>query len=574
MYVVTNKRYYKGKCYTSCLLRESYREDGKVKNRTIANLSHLPADIIEMISERLRTGKPIVNQGFEIIRSLPHGHVAAILQIIKRLELDKIISSVKCLHRDVVLALIVLRLIYPASKLATHKMIIGESASSTLGMELRLQSITRHHLYEALDWLIERKERIEKKLANRHLKEGTLVFFDLTSTYYTGKESELVQYGYNRDKKKGFPQIVFGILCNEEGIPVAVEVFSGNRSDATVLAKEVEKVHKKFGVKRLVWVGDRGLVSSKAIDKSIRLMEGVDWITALGSKQIKKLLQQEDVQTSLFDERGLAEIISEDYPGERLIVCKNPLLEEERRQEREELLEATCKELDKVVKATQRKRNPLCGKSNIGVSVGRVINKYKMQKHIRLYIKENSFRYEVDQQSVLAEAALDGLYVIRTSLLDSVPSEKVVRWYKNLSHVERAFRSIKTTRLLVRPIFLRNNERIKAHIFLCMLAYYVEWHAQQLLSPMLYAEDMKEEAEVKRKTPVSPAQKSDSALRKAATHRASNGFMVHSMDTLWTSLGTICNNEIQYNNNKKTFWKKTEPNKEQKEILKLLKVSL
>lgn len=575
MHVATTKRKYKGVTYKNHLIRQNYRENGKVKHKTIANITHLPPDLIETIRRRLKEGKPISGDGFSIIRSLPHGHVAAIMQTIKRIGLDTIIGSKRSKSRDIILGLIIQRLIRPDSKLGSLRNFQSVTATNSAGGELGLESLTRSQLYTALDWLEQRQGRIEKKLAKEHLQDGTIVLYDISGSYYTGKESNLVQYGYNRDKKRGYPQIVYGLICNSEGCPVAIEVFSGDTVDSETLSGQIEKVRERFGIKQLVWVGDRGMITGKLIKNELQANQNIDWITALRSGQIKKLVNEQAIQLSLFDERNLVEIEAKDYPGERLIVCRNPLLAEQRHQKRQALLEATQKELDKIVEATHRQNRPLRGRDKIGVKVGKVIDKYKMGKHINYSIEEDKFTYEIDRNSVAQEQTLDGVYTMRTSLPQKDYSpENVVETYKSLSQVERAFRSMKTTRLQVRPIYHWEETRIRAHVFLCMLAYYVEWHMHNKLSPYLYSDDQKEKGKQKRASIIDPAQKSDAAIEKEATHQAEDGTPVNSMDTIIDFLGTICKNKMQYDNHDEAFYTITQPTKEQQKILDLLEVKL
>jgi transposase len=575
MYVSTTKRERNGKVYTNYLIRYSYREGGKVKHGTIANISHLPPDIIETIKHRLKSGKPLSGNGFSVIRSLPHGHVKTILQIIKSTGLDQVIASKPYYERNIILALIANGIINPGSKLASFKNLQEQTATTSLNQTLQLEDMSKDDVYKALDWLAKRQEHIEQKLAKKHLDEGTIVLYDISGSYYTGKESDLVKYGYNRDGKKGHPQIVYGLLCNKDGCPVSVEVFPGNTADSSTLSDQLKKVRERFGISRVVWVGDRGMITSKTINEELGHTEGLEWITALRSQQVKKLVNKGSIQLSLFDEQNLAEIDSSDYPGERLVVCKNPLLADERKRNRQELLNATCKELDKVVRAVNRKTKPLRGKDEIGIRVGEVINQYKVGKHISYRIEEDAFSYEIDQDSIAREETLDGLYVIRTSLSQEASSaEETVETYKSLSQVEWAFRTLKTTRLELRPIYHWTEQRIKAHVFLCMLTYYVEWHLQQRLQPYLYADHEKEKGKQKRETPVSPAKKSNEALEKAQTHLTKDGKTTHSMNTVLDFLGTICQHEIKYENHEKSIYTKTEPTAEQKNILDSLGVTL
>jgi transposase len=574
MYVVTTKRKVKDKTYTNYLIRKSYRENGKVKNKTVSNITALPIDLIDHIRKRLKSGKPLTAQGFSIKRSLPHGHVAAVLQSIERCGLTNVIASKRSQMRDIVVGLIVQRFLKPASKLASYKMLTA-SVTNSLCHELQLSDIKRDNIYQALDWLFERKSRIENKLAKKHLKDGTVILYDLTSSYYTGKMPNLVRYGYNRDGKKDFPQIVFGLICNAKGCPVGAEVFPGNTADSETMPEQIRKVQKQFGIKRVIWVGDRGMITGKIIDEVLRTEEGADWITALRSSQVKKLVNQEGIQLSIFDKQDLVEIASNDYPGERLMLCRNPLLAEERNRKRKELLASTCRNLDKIVKATVRKHNPLRGIKEIALKVGKVIDKHKMAKHIQLNIQENRFDYEVNKNSISEEETLDGLYVIRTSLkATDYTAEKTVETYKSLSKVEWAFRSLKTAHLEVRPVYHWKDERIEAHIFLCVLAYYVEWHIRQDLAPILYDDDNKQEARAKRSSIVAPAERSEHAKLKANTHKNKEKWMVHSMETALEVLGTICKNEIQVDNSEETFYETTVPTEEQENILKLLKTKL
>ncbi len=566
---------YKGRVYTNYLVRTSYREAGKVKHKTLANISHLPPDLIELCAQRLKSGKPLaVFDGISIKRSLLHGHVAAILSVMQSIGMPGLLASKRTRQRDLIMALLAMRLISPGSKLYSKRMLARKTAVTTLGQLLSVDDLTRDEIYSALDWLLENKQRIEKKLAAKHLKNGSIILYDLSSSYYTGKESNLVQFGYNRDGKKGFPQIVYGVLCNSDGCPVAMEVFSGNTSDSSTMSGQIAKVRKQFGIERVVWVGDRGMITGKIIDEQLRDDPHIDWITALRSVQIDSLVNQGVIQLSLFDKQDIAEIQSDDYPGERLIVCRNPFLAYERSHKRDTLLKSTIKELDKIKTATQRKRRPLKGKDQIGLRVGKVINKFKVAKHFVLHISDESFDYELDHKNITEESALDGLYVIRTSALPDFTTRQLVQTYKNLSHVEQAFRTVKTTRLQVRPVYHRNDQRIEAHIFLCMLAYYVEWHLRQKLAPMLYVDPHKEQAKAGRKSVVEPVKKSKQAAQKAATHLTSNGLDVHDMDSILAFLGTICKNEVQFNNSDQTFYVITEPTYEQQQILDLLDVKL
>ena len=546
VHVATTKRTYNGRVYESHLLRRTYREGGKVKHQTLGNLSHLPPDLIETIRCRLRDGSTPESTPWKIVRTLPHGHVAATLGTLKSLELEDVLASRPCRERSLVIAMIVARIIQPASKLATARALEDETATTSLGIELDLDAVTETELYGALDWLLERQTRIETKIAKKHLSDGTLVLYDVTSSYYTGRRSELSQFGYNRDGKKRFPQIVYGLLCSADGCPVAIEVFAGNTSDTKTLGSQIKKVRRRFGIERVVFVGDRGMITSKRIDEELRDVEGLDWITALRADNIKVLASQGTIQPSLFDERDLAEVESPDYPGERLVVCRNPALAEERARKRTELLAATEKLLDKIVEATKRKRTPLRGEAKIGLRVGRVINRHKMSKHFILEIGAASFSYKRDEPAITGEAALDGIYVIRTSVKpEAFTSQETVKAYKDLSKVERAFRSIKTVDLKVRPIFHWLDDRIRAHVFLCMLAYYVEWHMRRKLATILFDDHEREEAEATRASVVAPAPRSEAARKKDADKKTVDGLPVLSFRSLLEHMGTMAKNRVR-----------------------------
>ncbi len=545
VHVATITSTHKGKTYTSHLLRRTYREDGKVKHETLGNLSDLPDDAIDYVRKRLRGEPPtgVEDGGLEIVRSLPHGHVAAVLGTLRKIGLDTIIGSKPSRERDLVTALIVSRIIHPASKLATLNGLSQETAHSTLGEELRLGDIKTKETYEVLDWLLKRQTRIEGKLAKKHLADGMLVLYDVSSSYYTGRTSNLVKRGHSRDRKKGFPQIIYGLLCSRDGCPVAIEVFAGNTGDPTTLGPQINKLRQRFGLQRIVLVGDRGMITSRRINEEMRDVEGLDWITALRSESIRKLLSQKAIQPSLFDEKNLAEITSDEFPGERLIVCRNPLLADERARKRCDLLQATENELEKIVNATARQRAPLRGEAEIGLRVGRVLNKYKMAKHFELEIKDDQFTSYRREDIIAEESALDGFYVIRTSVpRESLSSEDTVRTYKSLSQVERAFRRIKTVDLEIRPIYHWKDDRIRAHVFLCMLAYYLEWHLRGVLKPILFDDHERESAEALRQSIVDPAPRSKAAKGKDATKRTGDDYPVQSFRSLLKDLGTLCRN--------------------------------
>ncbi|MGH9339926.1 MAG: IS1634 family transposase [Acidobacteriota bacterium] len=575
VHVATTTRKHKGKVYQTHLLRRSYREGGKVKHETLGNLSHLPADLIETIRRRLRGESPPEGGPWEIVRSLPHGHVAAVLGTIERMGLDTVIASRSCRERTLVIAMIVARILHPSSKLASVRALQAETATSSLSLELGLEDVAEREVYQALDWLGRRQSRMENKLARQHLYDGTLLLYDVSSSYYTGSRPDLVQYGYSRDGRRRFPQIVYGLLCNTEGCPVSVDVFAGNTADPSTLASQIAKVRTRFGIARVVMVGDRGLITSKRIDEDLRGTDGLDWITALRAEGIQKLASQGVIQMSLFDDRDLAEVTSDDFPDERLVVCRNPLLAERRRAKREELLKATEKKLDEIVAAVARKARPLKGKEKIGVRIGKVLNQYKVGKHFVLHICETSFSYQREAARIAAEAALDGVYVIRTSLEQQVLSaENTVRSYKDLAKVERAFRSMKTVDLKVRPIYHWLDERIRAHVFLCMLAYYVEWHLRQRLAPILFDDHRRAAAEQTRQSIVTAAPRSDQARRKDSLKRTEDDQPVESFQTLLANLGTLTKNRVRVPGSQGgEFYVSTQPTPFQQHVLEMLGIS-
>jgi transposase len=549
VHVATTKRTYKGHVYETILLRRTYRDGDQVKHQTLGNLSHLPPDLIETIRRRLRGDPPEDSGPWEILRSFPHGHIAAVLGTLKALDVELLLASRPCRERSLVVAMIVSRIVQPASKLATTRALREETATTSLGRELALGDIEDEELFKALDWLFERQTRIETKLAMKHLSDGTLVLYDVTSSYYTGRRSTLLQFGYSRDGKRGLPQIVYGLLCNAEGCPVAIEVFAGNTADSKTLSQQIAKVRQRFGVSRVVFVGDRGMITSRRINDELRDVEGLDWITALRADSIKLLASQGVIQPSLFDQRDLAEVVSPDYPGERLVVCRNPLLAAERARKRNELLAATANELEKIAAATQRAKTRLRGAAQIGLKAGKVLNRYKVGKHFELTIGDGQFSYRRKEEQIVEEAALDGIYVIRTSVAaETLASEEAVRAYKDLSKVERAFRSIKTVDLKVRPIFHWLDDRIRAHVFLCMLAYYVEWHMRRKLAPILFDDHERAEAELTRKSIVSRAPRSEAARAKDETKRTKDDLPVHSFRTLMADLGTLTKNRVRLPN--------------------------
>jgi len=529
------------------LLREASRVDGKVVKRTLANLSAWTPLQIDSL-RRLLKGHTLVSlaDAFHIQRSLPHGHVAAALGTLRRLGLEPILSRSPGAERDLIVAMIVARILEPSSKLATARGLQPETATSSLAAVLGLDdAIDEAQLYRALDWLLSRQHSIENALGKRHLAEGSLVLYDLSSTYFEGRHCPLARFGHSRDERSGNPQIVFGLLTDSEGCPVAVEVFEGNTGDPKTVAPQVDKLRRRFHLKQVVLVGDRGMLTSARIREDLQPAEGLQWISALKSVQIQQLVRGGALQLSLFDQNDLAEIEHPSYPSERLIACRNPLLAEERSRKRNELLDATENQLNKIVIATKRKKKPLRGRKEIGLAVGRVLGRYKMGKHFQLFIEEDGFRCERKQENIEREAALDGIYVIRTSVpAASLSSDKVVANYKRLSDVERAFRSLKSVDLKIRPIYHRLANRVRAHIFLCMLSYYVEWHMRRALAPILFDDDDPQAAEAARTSVVSPAQRSSKAKGKDLLKRTEDGSPVHSFQTLLKDLATLTRNEV------------------------------
>jgi transposase len=558
------------------LLRESYREGNKVRKRTLANLSKLPDDVIENLRIVLKGGVAVENYGsaFEIIRSLPHGHVSAVLGTVNKLGLPELLSAKANRNRALIIAMIVARIIDPRSKLATARELNQETCCSSLSQLLGVESASEDELYEALDWLVARQEPIENELAKKHLEEGALILYDVSSTYFEGKTCPLAKYGYSRDKKRGKLQIVFGLLCTGVGCPIAVEVFEGNTNDTTTLGKQIEKVRARFGLSKVIWVGDRGMITQTRIEKEFSSDENLDWITALTAPQIKKLAELEVIQLGLFDQQNLVEVESVDYPGERLIACRNPINANSQAQRREQLLQETEVELEKIRQATLREKRALKGAGKIGLRVGRVINKYKVGKFFELEITDNSFSYGRKAQQLKRAAALDGLYVIRTSVKVKVlDAPTTVKAYKSLSQVEQAFRSYKTMDLKVRPIYHHLEGRVKAHVFQSMLAYYVEWHLRKALAPILFDDEDDTTVEWDGVTPVPRSKK---ALSKASRKKTSQNFPVHSFSTLMADLGTITLNTIrsQLEGADITFSKITQSTPVQQKALDLLGVTL
>jgi hypothetical protein len=521
--------------YATHLLRRSYRQDGQVKNETLGNLSHLPPPLIEVIRRALR-GEAFVPVGerLEIVRSRPHGHVQAVRAAMQRLGFESLIASRASAERDRVCAMVAARVLAPHTKLATTRW----WHTTTLAEEYGVEPADENDLYAAMDWLLERQGLIERKLAARHLGEGALALYDLSSSYFEGTHCRLGKIGHDRDGKKHKLQVNYGLLTNRGGCPVAVSVYAGNTADAQTLMAQVAKLREAFGLERVVLVGDRGMISHKAIGE-LRELAGLSWITALKSTQIRALVEGETLQLGLFDERNLLELTHPDYPGERLIACRNPELAKLRAHKRRALLEATQRELEKV--RARVERGTLKGAAAIGVRTGRVLNKYKVGKHFALQITDQGFDFHLLQDQIAAEAALDGIYVIRTCVpKQQMSAADAVRNYKALADVERAFRSLKTVDLKVRPIHHWLEHRVRAHIFLCMLAYYVEWHLREAWRPLLFADE--DQAAKAHRHPVAPARRSAGAMQKVLTHTLPDGTPAHSFRTLLEELSTLVRN--------------------------------
>ena len=559
------------------LIRESFREDGKVRKRTLANISHLPDDLVQQIGKLLKGGNVIENfdDNFRIIRSLPYANIKAALSTLKQIGLDKVISSSpQNKNHKLVIAMIIARIINPCSKLATVRSLNQETCSSVLSDLLNMPDVNENDLYHAMDWLLTRQDKIETSLAGKHLTNGSLVLYDVSSSYFEGACCPLAARGHDKDHKKSKLIIVYGLLCNQEGCPVAIEVFKGNTGDPTTVKVQIEKLTSRFGLKRIIIVGDRGMLTSARIREDLKPIDGIDWISALKAPQIRKIMRDNEIEKSLFDKRDIAEITHPDFPDERLMVCYNPLLETKREKTRQSLLAATEKELQKIVKATSRKQKPLRTVKEIGIAVGKVINKYKVGKHFNIEIEKSFLAFQRKQESIDAEAKLDGIYIIRTSVSEEhLTAAETVMSYKQLSVVEQAFRSMKTVDLKIRPINHYLADRVKSHVFLCMLAYYVEWHMRQQLAPMLFDDDDKQTSGQLRSSPVRDAQPSPGARRKAATKKCrEDGLGVHSFQTLLDDLATVTRNTVELAGQR--FEKITTPTPTQQKALNLLKVRL
>jgi hypothetical protein len=559
IHVVTNRRQGRGREYVTHLLRRSYREGGKVKNETVGNISHLPEELVELVRAGLR-GEPVgpVSGTFEIARSLPAGHVMAALAMARRLELARLIDRRQCRERDLVVAMVCHRAVAPASKLAT----VRAFSQSTLADELGVVDADEDDLYAAMDWLLERQERIEDRLARRHLSDGELVLYDVSSSYFEGRSCELARLGYSRDQKRGTPQIIYGLLCDKPGRPIAVEVFSGELHDDKTLPAQIEKLKARFGLNRVAVVSDRGMVTKANLE--LLAEQGTGWITALKAPQIGKLVKDRALQLSLFDQHNLAEITAEEYPGERLIVCRNPLVAADRARKRDELLAATERGLQEISERVQR--GTLHGADQIGLAVGPALKRYRVKKHFEVQITDTTFTYKRKTEQIEAEAALDGIYVLRTSVPDSeLDSGEVVRSYKQLKHVERAFRTFKGPELQIRPIHHRLDDRVRAHVLLCMLAYYLTWHLRQAWTPLLF----QDENPPAQPDPIAKAVRSRSAQRKAQTKRTTTGEPAHSYKSLLAELATLTRNTIRLPATAATFNKLAAPTPTQARALEL-----
>ena len=565
-HVVTTTRKYKDQVYCTHLLRRSYREDGRVKNETLGNLSHLPDSVIDLIRRSLQgeTFVP-VGEAFEIASSRVHGHVQAVSAAMQRLGFPSLLAAKPCRQRELVLAMVAQRIVSPATKLATTRL----WHTSTLAEDFGVSDASEDDLYAAMDWLLAAQDRIQKKLAARHLKDDGLVLYDLSSSYFEGSHCPLAKLGYSRDGKRGTLQVNYGLLTDDRGCPVAISVYEGNTADSKTFLPQLKRMREEFGIQRMVMVGDRGMISQKAIDE---MSEDADvaWITALRSASIRALVEQKHLQLGLFDERNLLELSSPDFPGERLVACRNPELAKLRAHTRDDLLLATEQSLQRIKARVDAAK--LVGKDKIGLAVGKCVNRYKVAKHFELAITDHAFTFARIAPSIAAEAALDGLYVIRTSVkAQRMDAPTCVRTYKSLAQVERAFRSLKTTDLLVRPIHHRLEGRVRAHIFLCMLAYYVEWHMREAWRELMFA-DCDQQAKLTR-DPVAPAKRSDAAMKKVTSRMLDDGTPAHSFRSLMQDLSTITRNTCRAHNgatDAPTFQLTTTPTAKQRRAIELI----
>jgi Transposase DDE domain len=560
VHVVTNRRQGRHREYVTHLLRRSWREGGKVRNETVGNISHLPEQVVELVRLALKGERFVAfDERFAIERSLPAGHVEAALGMARRLELSRLLDRSPSKQRQLALALIVSRVIAPASKLATAR----SFAQSTLASALGIEGADEDELYLAMDWLLARQERIERGLARRHLEQGTLVLYDVSSSYFEGRTCALAKLGYSRDGRRGTPQIVYGLLCDRRGCPVAVEVFEGSLHDDKTLPAQIEKLRKRFRLASVIVVSDRGMVTRANLER-LRETAGTAWITALKAPQVKKLVADGALQLSLFDEHNLAEITAADYPDERLVVCRNPLVAHDRARKREDLLQATERALAEIKHRVEQ--GTLEGEAAIGLAVGAVWNRWRVRKHFQVEIEDTAFRFARKQEQIAAEAALDGIYVLRTSVAErDLDTPDVVRAYKQLKEVERAFRTLKGP-LELRPIHHRLEDRVKAHVFLCMLASYLAWHLRQAWKPLLFDD----EHPPLHADPVAKARRSPQAEQKARSKRTTSGERCHSLTTLLDELATRTRNTIRLQNSKASFDQLTQPTPTQARALALI----
>ena len=560
MHVVTNRRQGKRREYVTHLLRRSWREGGRVRNETVGNISHLPEEVVELVRAALKGERFVAfDERFAIERSLPAGHVEALLGLARRLDLARLFDRRASTERALCVAMIVQRVLAPGSKLAMSRAF----SQSTLADELAVEGADEDELYAALDWLLERQERIERALARRHLKDGTLVLYDVSSSYFEGRSCTLAQLGYSRDRKPGTLQIVYGLVTAPDGCPLAVEVFEGSLHDDKTLPTQIDKLKRRFGLESVIVVSDRGMVT-KANLELLRETDGAAWITALKAPQVKKLVKAGDLQLSLFDQHNLAEIAADDYPDERLVVCRNPLVAQDRARKREELLQATERALSELKARVEQ--GTLSGEAAIGLAVGAVWNRWRVKKHFEVEITDTSFAFERKREQIAQEAALDGIYVLRTSVsAETLSSADVVRAYKQLKEVERGFRTLKGP-LELRPIHHRLEDRVKAHVFLCTLSYYLSWHLRRALKPLLFDDEQPPE----RADPVAKASRSQPAARKAQTRRTASGEPCHSLQTLLPELATRCRNTIRLPATGATFDQPTEPTPTQARALELI----
>jgi transposase len=535
VHVATTKRKYGDTVYETVLLRRSYRQDGKVKHETLGNISHLPPQTIHLIRESL-AGRAFISadDAFDIERSLPHGHVKAVLGTMNKLGIESLISSTPGRERDLVMAMIAQRVINSGSKLDHTR----DWKNTSLGRELGVEDAEVHELYGALDWLVGRQERIETKLAKRHLQEDGLALYDVSSSYYEGEKCPLVQYGYSRDGKQGKPIIVYGLLTDEPGRPISISVYTGNTADPMTVPDQVKKLKGRFKLNRVVLVGDRGMLTGPQIEE-IAKHEGLGWISALKGQAIRELVDKQNIQMSLFDQLGLLEVMSDQYPGERLVFCFNPLLEEKRKKERQRLLDRTTADMAKIKAEAARRTRARFSDAQIGVKVGKLIGRHKMGKHFVIDIRDGKLEWSLNEESIKREAELDGIYVVRTSeSQERFATADVVRKYKELSVVEQAFRCLKGPDLGIRPIRHWTADHVRAHVFICMLAYYVYWHMKTALAPLLFVDDDLSD-DRKQRHPIKPAESSEKAKRKKSELVGPDGFEIHSFASLIRNLATM-----------------------------------